>query len=1717
MKTILFTLFVLVASCVFANPVDVKTASLVAENYYNSNAKVKASDLSLTYQEVTNTGDTAIYYVFNINQSDGWIIVAATDASYPVLGYSPSGNYSKQDQPPAFIYWMEGYKNQILDIIRRRISPTTEINAEWATYKNINGGTSNKSPLSVGPLLSTTWNQGQYYNAWCPGGCPTGCVATAMAQIMKYWASPAVGTGDHCYQHPAYGQLCANFGSTTYNWNAMPNNVTSSNTPVATLMYHCGVSVNMDYCQNGSNASGAWVLTNDPNGYHPNSAQNAYSAYFGYNSSTIQGKLRVSYSESYWINSIIKPELDASTPRPIQYVGWDINGQGGHTWVCDGYNSNNLFHMNWGWGGMNDGWFNLNTLNPGIYYFDNGQQALIGIQPGMGGGQLPNDDCGYSATMLASGTNCNYTPGTVAGATSSGISIPNCSGYQSQTAFDVWFKFDAVCSEHTITVDPEGNTTGNNNYLDAVLGLYSSCSSSGFLECFDQSGSGGVTTTYTFSGLTPGETYYIRVFDYGNSQPIYPGFNICVTHSGGSSGDDFNVQNQTVTPASVAAGGAIDVSASQCYSGTTPDASMGSVYLGYYLSPTPTFNSSTAVYLDEDPSGLGSDDPCNSESETLTIPTGTSSGTYYLLFFADHDNAFVETDENNNVVFIQITVTGGSSGDDFYVQNQTATPASVAAGGAIDVSASQCYSGTTPDASMGSVYLGYYLSPTPTFNSSTAVYLDEDPSGLGSDDPCNSESETLTIPTGTSSGTYYLLFFADHDNAFVETDENNNVVSIQITVTGGSSGDDFYVQNQTATPASVAAGGAIDVSASQCYSGTTPDASMGSVYLGYYLSPTPTFNSSTAVYLDEDPSGLGSDDPCNSESETLTIPTGTSSGTYYLLYFADHVNAYVETNENNNITYVQINVIQSSYTISTVSSPANGGTTSGGGTFLNGAYATVSASQNNGYTFANWTENGNVVSISSSYSFNVTSNRTLVANFVQNPLNYTVTTQSSPSNGGTTSGGGTYPSGTYITVSASQNNGYTFANWTENGNVVSISSSYSFNVTANRELVANFTQNPVNYTVTTQSFPSTGGTTSGGGIFPSGTYITVSASQHNGYTFANWTENGNVVSIGSSYSFYVTSNRTLVANFTQNPVNYTVTTQSSPSNGGTTSGGGIYPSGTYITVSASQNNGYTFANWTENGNVVSIGSSYSFTVSASRVLVANFTANSHDTTMPTFAKLYDDFNDLCAFNCVSDFSQSPIDSSYLVGGTYSYTGSSNDGFYFYKVNKNGTLIWVKEIPYTNTLIHCIVKSVNGYMISFGINNEAAIMEVNESGNVLWSKKLDLYIQNFTTTQGGYIGTYSFMNTVNLVKLDFDGNLIWSKVFSYDNPDDEYVYCEKLASDYYGNIYLLGRIQNPNFFSSQNGIIQKVSSDGNPIWCRQIFTYDDYRENLTSLVIDKYSNLYFGMSTNDNSGEPSNGYIGKLNSSGVLSSLKQLPVSDSPELFSISQTGDVVQAWYARDFQTTILLLNTSLELIDLKTFEYHGLKVAKSTLDNNIMLGGCETVNRLNGSNDIHFNMFKVSMNQSSCITAQQQTMVLTNSSLSVNPLAVSSANSGIALSDFIVGPVNATLLDSIMCDDSGLITSTNKIIPVAGDEDKFSIFPNPNSGQFTLKSIDLKGDKYRVEIIDLTGRIEKQLTINAVDGKISKTISVDDLPGGIYMLRISSSCYNQSLKLIIQ
>ena len=338
-------------------------------------------------------------------------------------------------------------------------------------------------------------------------------------------------------------------------------------------------------------------------------------------------------------------------------------------------------------------------------------------------------------------------------------------------------------------------------------------------------------------------------------------------------------------------------------------------------------------------------------------------------------------------------------------------------------------------------------------------------------------------------------------------------------------------------------------------------------------------------------------------SGTVNVPvaTGITSGQVRIVVTKPQRQPYIQD--------INVSATQN-YTINVSANPTNGGTVTGGGTYNQGQQCTVSATAATGYTFTNWTEGGNVVSTNANYTFTVTGNRTLVANFQAQAQNYTISVSANPTNGGTVSGGGSYQQGQQCTVGATANTGYTFANWTENGNVVSTNANYTFTVTGNRTLVANFTAQT--YTISATASPTNGGTVTGGGTFNYGQSCTLSATAANGYTFIRWTENGNVVSTNANYTFTVTGNRTLVAQFQQQ--NYTINVSANPTNGGTVTGGGAFHYGDNCTVIATPANGYTFLRWTENGQQVSTNASYSFSVSGNRTLVAQFQVQSYTIT-----------------------------------------------------------------------------------------------------------------------------------------------------------------------------------------------------------------------------------------------------------------------------------------------------------------------------------------------------------------------------------------------------------------------------------------------------------------------------------------------------------------------
>ena len=337
--------------------------------------------------------------------------------------------------------------------------------------------------------------------------------------------------------------------------------------------------------------------------------------------------------------------------------------------------------------------------------------------------------------------------------------------------------------------------------------------------------------------------------------------------------------------------------------------------------------------------------------------------------------------------------------------------------------------------------------------------------------------------------------------------------------------------------------------------------------------------------------------------EQVTITASPSAGYAFVNWTEDgsviSTNATYTFTVNSNRSF-QANYSQNTYTVSVSNNPSSGGTVTGGGNYAHGSQATITASPSTGYAFVNWTEGGSVVSTNASYTFTVNSNRSFQANYSQNT--YTVSVSNNPSSGGTVTGGGNYNHGEQATITASPAAGYAFVNWTEGGSIISTNATYTFTVNSNRNFQANFSQNT--YTVSVSNSPTSGGTATGGGNYTHGSQATISASPSAGYSFVNWTEGGSFVSTNPSYTFTVNSNRSFQANYSLN--SYRVSVSNSPTSGGTATGGGDFTHGSQATVSANPSSGYSFVNWTEGGSFVSANPSYTFTVTTDRTLVANF-------------------------------------------------------------------------------------------------------------------------------------------------------------------------------------------------------------------------------------------------------------------------------------------------------------------------------------------------------------------------------------------------------------------------------------------------------------------------------------------------------------------------------
>ena len=368
-----------------ASPVTPEEGLTAATHFMKSQLGTApiAMQLVQTGQSRSREVLTDCYYIYNVE--NGFVIVSADTRVRPILGYSTEGVFNPADVPFGMQELLDSYTDEIEAIVANVAEPDAQLQAQWqalmdGSYEPQRGGRS-VSALLDNETGINNWQQNNGYNYYCPadasgpgGHCYVGCCALSMGQIIHYWEYPTQGTGSHSYecnhstslngQYGDYGTLSVNFGNTTYNYAIMPNNLNSS-TPsnqilaIAKLLYHCGVSIEMWYGNQGSM------------GFHTDIAD-ALETYFGYDECMTVWK--DSYSGD-WAN-LLKSDLDLG--RPIIYCAYA--SEGGHEFVCDGYDDSDYFHFNMGWGGVYNGYYAIDNLNA-QYNFSNSHGAVTHIRP----------------------------------------------------------------------------------------------------------------------------------------------------------------------------------------------------------------------------------------------------------------------------------------------------------------------------------------------------------------------------------------------------------------------------------------------------------------------------------------------------------------------------------------------------------------------------------------------------------------------------------------------------------------------------------------------------------------------------------------------------------------------------------------------------------------------------------------------------------------------------------------------------------------------------------------------------------------------------------------------------------------------------------------------------------------------------------------------------------------------------------------------------------------------------------------------------------------------------------------------------------------------------------------------------------------------------------------------------------------------------------------
>ena len=396
-KSFLFIIALLACDLVMANPVDVNMAKTLGQKFVENRFDVarQGHDLALAYTAYADRGE-ACYYVFNVGET-GFIIMSADDCYRPIIGYSENGKYDVNNVPPALQDYLDGIvagRSQHNTLTK---SAAPDVAADWQMLEKTGRLVSRNGGRGVDYLVQTTWDQAYPYNYYCPedpagshGHTYVGCLATAMAQLVAFWKYPEHGNGSHCYYHEDYGQICADFQNTYYDWDHMANKLTEFSPieeiqAVAMISFHCGVTIDMGYGPDGSGGASGPI----PSAMH---------TYFSYSDACVQYS-RDDFETKTWKN-MVREQFDMGWP--MYYGGCDTDGC--HAFICDGYDDYDMFHFNLGWNGSSDGWYIIDEApytNPADAMFNFVPQVVYDATPSAPTNLVvtPHSDTSFEATV----------------------------------------------------------------------------------------------------------------------------------------------------------------------------------------------------------------------------------------------------------------------------------------------------------------------------------------------------------------------------------------------------------------------------------------------------------------------------------------------------------------------------------------------------------------------------------------------------------------------------------------------------------------------------------------------------------------------------------------------------------------------------------------------------------------------------------------------------------------------------------------------------------------------------------------------------------------------------------------------------------------------------------------------------------------------------------------------------------------------------------------------------------------------------------------------------------------------------------------------------------------------------------------------------------------------------------------------------------------------